>query len=204
MIQAADGTINQEELTTTLCPIQQGLADSNPDVDALYRLLLPLPQFFDKDRSVILGTGSWCPFNSQNTTWFKRAFPLMYLPVHCSFRMTDIWRSFVAQRIAWENGWRVCFQSPTVLQSRNEHNLLSDFEQEIPGYLLNQKIVETLGSISLAPGEDRVASNMLLCYDALTSLGAVGPKETELLSWWLSDCQHLDACSLRVPVRGRE
>src|ERR1700687_4676258 len=28
------------------CPIQQGLADANPDVDAIYRLLLPLPQNF--------------------------------------------------------------------------------------------------------------------------------------------------------------
>jgi hypothetical protein len=25
------------------CPVQQGLADDNPDVDAIYRLILPLP-----------------------------------------------------------------------------------------------------------------------------------------------------------------
>jgi len=25
------------------CPIQQGLADENPDIDAIYRLTLPLP-----------------------------------------------------------------------------------------------------------------------------------------------------------------
>ena len=43
------------------CPIQQGLADENPDVDAVYRLVLPLPQFFRRDRRVALGRGAWCP-----------------------------------------------------------------------------------------------------------------------------------------------
>ncbi len=83
------------------CPIQQGLADENPDVDAIYRLVLTLPQNFRADRRVALGKGAWCPFNSQNTTWWPEAFPLLYLPSYCSFRMTDIWRSFVAQRVAW-------------------------------------------------------------------------------------------------------
>ena len=32
------------------CPIQQGPANENPDVDAIYRLTLPLPQSFASDR----------------------------------------------------------------------------------------------------------------------------------------------------------
>jgi hypothetical protein len=76
------------------------LADENPDVDAIYRLTLPLPIIFNKANNVALGNNSFCPFYSQNRTWFKEAFPLLYLSSHCSFRMTDIWRSFVAQRIA--------------------------------------------------------------------------------------------------------
>ena len=82
------------------CPIQQGLADANPDVDAIYRLTLPLPQNFRADRRVALAPGTWCPFSSQNTTWWPDTFPLLYLPAYCSFRMTDIWRGFIAQRIA--------------------------------------------------------------------------------------------------------
>ncbi|HYL17812.1 MAG TPA: hypothetical protein VEV20_03985, partial [Burkholderiales bacterium] len=34
--------------TEVECPIQQGLADENPDVDAIYRMILPLPQNFVK------------------------------------------------------------------------------------------------------------------------------------------------------------
>ncbi len=89
-----------ENIALIDCPIQQGLADENPDVDAIYRLTLPLPIIFNKANSIALGNNSFCPFNSQNTTWLKEAFPLMYLPSYCSFRMTDIWSSYVAQRIA--------------------------------------------------------------------------------------------------------
>ncbi|MEO0686822.1 MAG: STELLO glycosyltransferase family protein [Cyanobacteria bacterium J06649_11] len=126
------------ETTRVDCPIQQGLADGNPDVDAIYRLVLPLPQDFRKDRRLALGQNSWCPFNSQNTAWWPEAYPLLYLPAYCSFRMTDIWRSFIAQKIAWANGWSILFHEPTVWQDRNEHNLMKDFSQEIDGYLKNR------------------------------------------------------------------
>src|SRR5262249_44258001 len=65
------------------CPIQQGLADANPDVDAISRLLLPLPQDFRTDRRVALGAGAWCTFNSQNTAWWPDAYALLYLPAYC-------------------------------------------------------------------------------------------------------------------------
>ena len=126
-------------------PIQQGLANQNPDVDAIYRLVLPLPLDFVEAAPVALGKGAWCPFNSQNTTWWSEAFPLLYLPFHCSFRMTDIWRSFVAQRIAWENGWSILFHNATVFQERNEHSLIRDFEEEIPGYLNNRAMAGRAG-----------------------------------------------------------
>ena len=92
-IQNQPVSLSGYEKIKIYAPIQQGLADDNPDVDAIYRLVLPLPVKFQGDFNVALGAGSWCPFNSQNTTWFRKAFPLMYLPSYCSFRMTDIWRS---------------------------------------------------------------------------------------------------------------
>jgi hypothetical protein len=44
-------------------------------------------------------------------------------------------RSFVAQRIPWENGWSALFESPTVWQDHNDHNLMRDLRDEVPGYL---------------------------------------------------------------------
>lgn len=173
------------------CPIQQGLADDNPDVDALYRLTRKLPIAFEKDLTFVLARGSWCPFNSQNTVWFKNAFPLLYLPSKCSFRMTDIWRSFVAQRISWEYGWEIAFYSPTVYQERNEHNLLRDLEDEVPGYLHNAEIGKALESLDLSDRTENIFDNLSRCYEALIGMNLVGGEEMDILKLWNKDLQRL-------------
>ena len=173
------------------CPIQQGLSDENPDVDAIYRLILPLPIKFKKERKIALSAGSWCPFNSQTTSWWRDAFPLMYLPSYCSFRMTDIWRSFIAQRIAWINKWRILFHEPTVWQKRNMHNLINDFKDEIPGYLHNIDICNALQELELSPGVDQISNNMKTCYTKLLEMGLVDSKELILLDAWNNDLKLL-------------
>jgi len=169
------------------CPIQQGLANDNPDVDAIYRLLMPLPVKFDAGDPVLLAGASWCPFNSQNTTWWRQAFPLLYLPFYCSFRMTDIWRSFVAQRICAANSWTIGFHGATVMQDRNEHDLMRDFEEEVPGYLHNTRIRSALDALQLSPGADAMSENMRLCYRALIDMGVISGEEAPLLDAWLND-----------------
>ena len=169
------------------CPIQQGLADVSPDVDAIYRLTLPLPLVFNKGNSIALGNNSICPFNSQNTTWFKESFPLLYLPSYCSFRMTDIWRSYVAQRIAWTCNWPILFHQSTVWQERNYHNLMEDFRDELVGYNNNAKIISKLIELDLKDGVENIPGNMMRCYDTLIELGLVHQHESILLDAWLKD-----------------
>lgn len=168
------------------CPIQQGLADGDPDVDAVYRLTRGLAPAFRQSEPVAVGTGVWSPFNSQNTTWFREAFPLLYLPSFCSFRMTDIWRSFVAQRICQANGWNILFHSPTVHQERNVHDLLRDFADEVPGYLHNAAICRELAALDIPPGIDNIPAGLLGCYEVLVARGLVRGDELELLRSWLS------------------
>ena len=173
------------------CPIQQGLADSDPDVDAVYRMLFPLPfDFATGGDPVLLTGGAWCPFNSQNTTFFKEAFPLLYLPAHCSFRMTDIWRSFVAQRILMAKGQGVLFHSPTVWQERNEHDLHRDFMDEMVGYTHNARIRQELMALSFRADETDQAM-MESCYQTLIRHGWVGKEEEGLLHAWFSDLDDL-------------
>jgi len=180
------------ELTKLYSPIQQGLADDNPDVDAIYRLTMPLPIKFDFHQNIALGLNSICPFNSQNTTWFKDAFPLLYLPSFCSFRMTDIWRSFIAQRIAWTCGWPIIFHKSTVRQERNEHSLLSDFEDEISGYLNNAEIVSNLSDLPLKDGIENINDNLEHCYFSLVRLGVISEEELALVRAWIADLNSLD------------
>ncbi len=180
-----------EKPTLHNCTIQQGLADENPDVDAVYRLTRQLPLNFRKDLVFVLGRGSWCPFNSQNTVWFREAFPLMYLPSFCSFRMTDIWRSFVAQRIAWEYDWKIAFRSPTVYQERNVHDLMKDFRDEVPGYLHNSEIATALESLKLSPDPAKIHRNLTICYEKMADMGLVDRGELTILEKWGQDLKNL-------------
>lgn len=174
------------------CPIQQGLADNNPDVDAIFRLVHDQKICFRNDRRLVLKNGTWSPFNSQNTTWWRKAFPLLYLPAFCSFRMTDIWRSFVAMRICWENNWGVLFHEPTVSQERNEHDLMKDFSDEIPGYLKNKLICNELGKLSLKSGTVNINENLLICYEKLVQLEVVEDKELSLVQAWVDDIESIE------------
>lgn len=168
--------------------IQQGLADGAPDVDAIYRLTINQVDKFTRKMSLYLSKGAWCPFNSQSTWWFPAAFPLMYLPATATFRMTDIWRSFVAQRCLWELGEGVTFHSPSeVYQERNPHDLIADFADEVPGYLNNDKIVDTLGNLKLKAGEDYVCDNLLACYYALVNGGFLDQSEIPMLQSWINE-----------------
>lgn len=181
----------KEAVESAHCPIQQGLCNGNPDVDAIHRLALPAVTTFSRGGNIALGRGSWCPFNSQNTTWFREAFPLMYLPSRCSFRMTDIWRSYVAQRIAWTNGWSVLFHDANVFQQRNEHNLLKDFEDEIPGYLKSGMICRELMKLELKEGISHLFDNMKKCYEIFIRHELIDEEEWPLLEDWIRDCAKL-------------
>jgi hypothetical protein len=168
--------------------VQQGVSDGEPDVDAIWRMVFGNKVKFEKRSSVFLPKHSWCSFNSQSTWWFPKAYPLMYLPVYATFRMTDIWRSFVAQRCLWEIGEGVTFHSPSeVFQDRNEHDLMKDFEDEVPGYLKNDKIVELLGNLKLKQGEENTCDNLLKCYEELVINNILPIDELFSVKQWIKD-----------------
>jgi STELLO glycosyltransferases len=177
------------DLTQVAAPIQQGLANGSPDVDAVWHLVMDQEITFRPGDSVSLPAGTWSPFNSQSTWWFPQAYPLLYLPSFVSFRMTDIWRSFIAQRCLWALGQQIVFHGPEVFQDRNPHNLLRDFEQEVPGYLNNDRIRDVLERLQLAPGPAEVAGNLHRCYEALIQSGLIASDEMKLVECWLADLQ---------------
>jgi hypothetical protein len=112
----------------------------------------------------------------------------MYLPSMCSFRMTDIWRSFVAQRCLWETGSGVVFHAAEVEQRRNEHNLLKDFEHEVDGYLGNERMAEVLQGLTLG---ESIEDNLFCCYEALVREGFLPEEELGLVRLWLNDLRTL-------------
>ena len=184
-------------LKSANAPIQQGLANNSPDVDAVWRLVFDRALNFRQAPSILLPPGSWCPFNSQSTWWWPEVYPLLYLPSFCSFRMTDIWRSFVAQRCLWELGKGIVFHGPEVYQERNVHSLYKDFEAEVSGYLRNADLAQRLDTVRLAPGVENVGDNLIRCYEALVEGGAIPSAEIPLVKAWHADIQTLAAARPR-------
>ncbi len=165
--------------------VWQGLADEDPDVDAVYRLVDNTPCFFDAAPPFVLAPGTISPWNSQNTVFRRELFPLLYLPATVTFRFTDILRSLVAQPIMWAAGWQVGFTHATVVQKRNPHNYLKDFESEIPCYLQGPAVVEKVAAV--VKPERTMSENLRHGYEALVQAGIVPAEELPILDAWLAD-----------------
>jgi len=163
--------------------VWQFLADEDPDVDAIYRLTNNTPIYFNWREPLVLDQGTCCPFNSQNTYFRKEVFPLLYLPSTVTFRFTDILRGLVAQPVLWAAGYHLGFAGATVLQKRNPHDYLKDFESEIPCYLQADRVVQI--AKDAVSSERSISENLLYVYRALSVKGIVSEKELDILSCWL-------------------
>ena len=170
--------------------IWQGLADSDPDVDAIYRLTDDTPCYFNEPEPVVLGKGSVSPFNTQNTIIRKELFALMYLPAFVTFRFTDILRGLVAQPIIWLLDYQLGFIKATVLQKRNPHDFMIDFISEIPMYQHCEKVVDIVSN-SISSSES-IEGNVYNAYKSLFAENIVCEKEMQTLEFWLKDIGNLN------------
>ena len=168
-----------------LFSLTQFLADQEPDVDAIYRLTNDRRITFNSEETPIyLTPGAWSPTNSQATLLNSKYFHTLYLPCHVPFRMTDIWRSFVAQKMLWQDQEGIAFVAPNVVQERNPHDYFSDFKDEILGYIHNEEIRRHLEGISL--GDKPHAEQLVECYSQFKTVGVVEDREFEIIREWNS------------------
>ncbi|XP_063442127.1 uncharacterized protein LOC134722435 [Mytilus trossulus] len=128
--------------------IMQALANEQPDVDAIYRLTRKVPFNFSNNnkRALLIPRHSYTPFNAQATLWFSASFDLMPLPVSVNGRVSDIWRSYIAQFFLHKKNIYLGFLPPCVFQDRNPHNILKDFNAEMDLYEKSNQLIEFLSS----------------------------------------------------------
>ena len=179
--------LGRERLVDANCAVGvwQGLVDGDPDVDAVFRLVVGQNVIFGEDAPVVFAEGTLCPFNSQNTAFRRECFPLLYLPTRVSFRYTDILRGIVAQPIMWACGFRLGMTSATLTQERNPHDLMTDFESEVPMYLSASRAAKVAIDVS-DPGRS-ISENLVAVYHGLADSGIVPPEELISLNAWLTD-----------------
>ena len=163
--------------------IQHSLEDKDPDVDAIYRLVLWKEVYFDKDKNIVLWNNTRCPFNTQNTYRHKEAFPFLYVPHTVIRRACDIRKSYIAQKWIKKIGGNILFQSPTVYQERNNHNLQVDFNEEIVCYKWVWNLIKTLDGLELS--NNNPSEILITIYQKLIDEWYFDIMELESLKMWI-------------------
>ena len=171
--------------------LKQGVCEGNPDVDAIYRIINKNINIkFKNEYKFSLGK-AFSPINSQNTIWSKILFPLMYLPVTCTMRATDIWRGLIALNIISNDNLSVLFYGTTMKQNRNFHVLENDLMDELPLFESVENAFEILKNLKLKKGPQNYLVNLHKSYDYLIKNDIFDKKEMFYLNSWIRDINKL-------------
>ena len=178
----------------------QSLANTDPDVDAIYRLPMPIPFNFTSKIPYIRSTQgtasahdiqllkvpdrSYAPYIAQATLHSYSALWSLLLPVTVYGRISDIWRGYIYQRLAKDLGLSLLFASPAVAQVRNVHNYLADFDSEQALYRKADRLIEQLSELTLTGPS--LPSRMEALYVYLYERGYIELADVELCQEWLS------------------
>ncbi|CAB9522016.1 Protein of unknown function, DUF288 [Seminavis robusta] len=145
------GPLVLKEVQQSNVAIIQSVCDHDPDVDAIFRLNHQQPFSFEssKAKAMTLEVPSqlYSPYNAQATLHFHIAFWGLYLPMTVNGRVSDIWRSYIVQRLLRELDTQAhVLYSPPIVESpsRNAHDNLGDLAAEQHLYLRTEALLEVL------------------------------------------------------------
>lgn len=180
--------------------VVQGLADLDPDVDAVFRLTRTSELrnvVFDSNKGpVVVLSPDVAPYNSQNTLVSYDAFWTLLLPQSVTFRVTDIWRGYISQRLLQLVGARcpLAFVGATVEQRRNAHSFQRDFRSELQMYDQTARFVRFL--LAWFPSGEVCARReatgaMVQLYRALAVAGYLGESDVALAESWVYDLEQI-------------
>lgn len=186
-----DETRSNSSISSSVIGVFQSLADNDPDMDAIYRLTQPLPLRFGSEDLLTLGLPLGCmsPFNAQATLWTRATFWLMFLPISVHGRVSDIWRSYIAQRLMMENGIHLSFTSPLVVQERNAHSYIADLHAEIPLYTQSDELAKWIRNWNTT--SDLRYRNLEKLYVDLFEIGILEKNDVAAVAAWLTDLENI-------------
>lgn len=131
-IQLIHGRNNKSAIKRKIKPlIQVDLWDGDPDVDSLERIIYKPNVKFKKFTPFCSNKIS--PFDSQNT-FIHRDLIQYFMLLPDVGRVDDIWGSYLLQMTYKTLEPYIVYNNASVLQIRNEHDLLNDFKLETFSY----------------------------------------------------------------------
>ncbi|XP_048258260.1 probable glycosyltransferase STELLO1 isoform X1 [Haliotis rufescens] len=183
--------------------IQQGVVNGDPDMDAIFRLTRKQTHsqlnvtFDDRAPPAIVPAGVFSPFNSQNTLFLYDALWALLIPTTTTFRVSDIWRGYWAQRLLWEMGGNLGFFPPNAFQKRNSHSYLGDAVNEKDLYFQTERLVDFLRMWTCEPDKTFFACVTKLSID-MAHENFWKAADADLTSLWIKD---LKALGYKEPER---
>lgn len=103
----------------------------------------------ERDRAIVVPKGRFTPYNAQCVVNLHVAFWSLLLPVSVNGRVSDIWRSYISQKLLWDvdevtleatassrrrvNKIGTSQRSPALLQERAEAAFIESFQSSHPG-----------------------------------------------------------------------
>eukprot|EP01039_Chlorochromonas_danica_P005643 gene5643-6225_t len=143
-IKDLDEETQMVDIPSRCVGVVQFLADRDPDVDAIYRLTESFPFWFSSSPPLVIPINTYTPYNAQTTVLMHSSFWSLLLPVTVHGRVSDIWRSYVAQHIFSRLKLFLVFAAPIVVHLRNDHDYMADFQSELPLYTQATALVKQL------------------------------------------------------------
>lgn len=200
------GQIAYEDITLNLMEsvaVMQFCANGNPDVDAIHRLVHPLPMTFghpeedpgnkgsSSDSSpesmkgpLVVPSHAFAPYNAQATIHTHKALWALLLPFTVPGRVSDIWRGYFAEALFRDLALSVTFLPPAIVQDRNEHHNLADMEAELDLYFKGGKLIEFLSGWD-SPTES-VPERMEALWIDLYERGYIELNDVRVVQLWLA------------------
>lgn len=125
----------------------QGISLGDPDIDAKTRIVYPKPTPLSvvHEKNYVL-QHIWSPYNSQNTMFAKKLFPLAFM-WSTAGRSEDIYASYVWQRFLFNNDMYAHVGDAVNFQERGKRNDLRDLTLEIETYLRSHEVWEEINKI---------------------------------------------------------
>jgi len=165
--------------------VMQYCANGDPDVDAVHRLVKPLPMNYAADTpSLQVPSHAFAPYNAQASVHTYDALWATFLPYSVPGRVSDIWRGYFAEAIFWDLGLSVAFLAPKVHQDRNAHNYLADMQAELDLYFKAGKLIEFLSQEFTSTAET-IPERMEQLWIALYERGYIEHNDVMAIQLWL-------------------
>jgi hypothetical protein len=180
-----NSTLSTDDISRKIAVLQY-CVNANPDVDAIHRLVKPLPLNFESASPLMIPPHTFAPYNAQATVHMAPAFFATLLPSTVPGRVSDIWRSYFAQVLFFPLDLAVTFLPPRIVQERNEHAYLGDFQAESDLYIKASVLVDYLATWEPSESAAPIPARMEELWMDLYGRGYIEVDDVHLLQLWLA------------------